>query len=489
MRIPIPQRFAPRSVAIFAAIVFAGELMQGTDILFAVGVAAFIWIWGAAFNAAGGIEYTSGAFIFFNGMFTVIVGMAAKVLLWQAGDRNLRNPRSTILCYCIGMAGMWLAAIFTRSLRRNPPLLKDFSSLEAMKQGSIVSFILMILFFLVTRGSVADGGVLGALGQLNRFHFLAVLLAVSYEVRRSNGKRSLNWVGGCTLAFMTVVGTISFSKEGMMIGVTAWFLAAWLNGYNFTRVQLIASALGFSFLVYYLVPYSQYVRNFHAPTFAENAAISLKYLSDLNETRRLYEETLDNYDLDEEQHLFDQRVAFLDRLIMFAPDDALIAYTNRGNVFGLEPTLDYHLNVIPHLIWKNKPVWNFGNLYGHELGMVAYEDFTTGISFSPTAEFYHEAKWLGLLLVMPIEMFLGFLAIDSLVGNVRQAPWALVWILEISHAAAEAGAAGPVGLYTGSIEVTLFFYWTLTRIAPWFLGVIQGQRLTTGSPVAVPEST
>jgi hypothetical protein len=488
MRIPVPQRFSPRALALFAAVIFAGEQMQGTDFLFSVGVAAYILIWGAAFNAAGGVEYASGAFIFFNGLFTVIVGMVTKVLLWQAGNGNLRNPRSTILCYCLGMAAMWVAAVFTSAMRRNPPLLKDFASLEAMKQASVVSFVLMILFFLMSRGSVGEG-ILGTIGLLNQFHFLAVILAVTYEVRRSNGRRSINWVGGWSLAFMTVVGTISFSKEGMLIGLTAWFLAAWFNGYNFTRAQIVGSALGSFFLVYYLVPYSQYVRNFHAPTFAENAAVSLKYLSNLNETRRLYEETLDTYDLNEQQHLFDQRVAFLDRLIMFAPDDALITFTNKGNVFGLEPSLDYNLNIIPHFLWKDKPVWNFGNLYAHDLGMVSYEDFTTGISFSPAAEFYHEAKWLGLLLVMPLEMFLAFVVADSMAGNTRQAPWVIVWILGIAHGAAEAGAAGPVGMYTLAPEILLFCYWMLTRVAPFFLRVVWRNGVTTASPMAIAEST
>jgi hypothetical protein len=275
----------------------------------------------------------------------------------------------------------------------------------------------------------------------------------------------------------------------MLTPATAWFLAAWYNRFNFTRAQLIGSVVGFSFLVYYLVPYSQYVRTYATGNLTQNIGVALKYLANLNETKRLYEAGLENIDLSEQQHLFDQRVPFLDRLVMFAPDDALIAFTNKGNVYGLTPILDYNLNVIPHFIWKNKPETNFGNVFAHDLGMVSFEDFTTGISFSPTAEFYREGKWLGLLLVMPLEIFLAFLVADSVAGSTRNSPWAMLWILDYSHAAAEAGAGGPIALYTYGIMIMLWCYWIITRVVPWFLGVIQRNRGVAPAPIAVPESS
>ena len=490
MRVPIPQRFPARSVAVFATILFAGQQMQGTDFFFSILNVIYLFLWAAAFNAAGGIEYTSGAFIFFNGLFTVVLGMAAKVVMWQAGNRNLLNPRSTMICYCLSMAGMWLAATVSSGLRLKRPLLKDFPSLRAMKQASIACLILGVIFvFAFTGGSSAGNGFSSAANQLNRFPFMAILLAVTYEVRRSGGKRSINWVGATAIAFTTVLGIIYFTKEGMLIGPTAWFLAAMLNRFSFTRTQIIGSILGFSFLVYYLVPYSQYVRLFNTNNRAQNIAVSIKYLSDLNETRHLYLATLDDYDLAEEEHLFDQRVGFLDRLIIFAPDDALIHYTNQGNVYGLLPTYAYNVNIIPHFIWKNKPDANFGNLYGHELGIVSEEDFTTGVSFSAAADYYHEAKWLGLLLVLPLELFLAFLVSDSIAGSSRQAPWAMLWILEVSHAAPEGGADAGIYLYTYGPVSMLFTYWIVAKLVPYGLSLLGRNSAATALPMAVSENS
>ncbi len=55
---------------------------------------------------------------------------------------------------------------------------------------------------------------------------------------------------------------------------------------------------------------------------------------------------------------------------------------------------------MPHFLLHNKPNIGFGNIYSHELGgMIAEDDSTTGISFSPSGEGFHIARWTGVLIV------------------------------------------------------------------------------------------
>ena len=178
---------------------------------------------------------------------------------------------------------------------------------------------------------------------------------------------------------------------------------------------------------------------------------------------------------------------------MVGADDSLIDYTEKGHYYGFGTTLDAYANAVPHFIWKDKYIPGAGNTYAHEFTELSEDDTTTGISFSPAADAFHQAGWLGLLGLIPLQMFLTFFLTDSLVGNVRQSPWALIWILELSHFAPELGVQGPIYLITIGIESALFTYFVL-KWTERFLRSLkqQGDRseLTTLAPpgAAVPEA-
>jgi len=234
--------------------------------------------------------------------------------------------------------------------------------------------------------------------------------------------------------------------------------------------------VGLAFGIYYLVPYSQYVRNFGGTTRAENIAAAVQYLGDLNGTRKTYLDIIADIDIANEPHLYDKREGFLDRLVILAPDDALIDLTERGNVFGLEPTFQGYANLVPHFIWHDKKVYNTGNLYAHELGELSEDDDLTGVSFSPVADAFHQAKWLGILLLLPISAFLAFLIVDSVAGSSKYSVWAILPILEVTHVASEAGLGGTVYLSTYWVIAIVFAYWC-TRIAvPFVVSIIRRQR-------------
>ena len=468
MRLPIPERFSFQAISIFAALVFVGQMIEGTDFAFAILTAVFIGIWAVAFNVTGGIQYTSGAFIFFNGLLTAIFGLVVKILLGQPGERNLLSPRTTMSCYCIGMAATAVAAFLSRNLRSRQALLKNFDSLAAMKTGAITCLIFSVLLGAFSGSAMQNGSIGSAIGQINRFPLMGIMLATTYEVRISNGKRSTNWIVWTGLLLNVALGLISFSKEGMLIGPACWIVAAALNRFSFSARQILLCVVGLAFMVYYLVPYSQYVRNLHGATRAESVAVAALYLSDLNKTRQLYLDAIAEVDIANDPHLYDEREGFLDRMVMLAPDDALIDFTDKGNVFGLDPTFQTYANVIPHFLWHDKVAVNTGNTYAHELGLLAEDDVTTGISLSPVADAYHQARWLGLLLLLPINMFIAFLIADSVAGSSKYSIWAMLPILEVSHLAPEGGLGGCVYLSTYWVIAIIFLYGT-TRNIPTFL--------------------
>jgi hypothetical protein len=101
-------------------------------------------------------------------------------------------------------------------------------------------------------------------------------------------------------------------------------------------------------------------------------------------------------------------------------------------------------NLVPHFIWPDKPELVGGNTYAHEIGGLSEDDTTTGISFSPSGEGYHLARWYGVLLVAPVLWIMLFTLFDWMCGDAQTAPWGLLAIVIFAHQAPEGMLEGVV---------------------------------------------
>jgi hypothetical protein len=480
MRIAIPTRFKTKYVILFIALVFAGQEIEGTNIVFALLTALFTGLWAAAFNVAGGLEYPSGAFIFANGLFSVVIGLSAKVLLFEPGGRNLLAPNKTMFCYCVGMFMMLGVCFLVKILRPARPLISGLESLEDFKYASIACLAVALVQTAVSGFSYnASGTFLSAIRQIGGFSEMAIVLATTYEIRRTNGRRSVNWVTRFSIAFGILYGLVYFGKTGMLSGILDWAITASIQGYNFKKKTIVGLSFAGVFMVYYLVPYSQYVRNLGSTTrsLRENVPVAIEYLSDLNRTRNLYLEGINESDINDGPHLYDQNEGFLDRLIIVAMDDDIVHYTDQGNVFGLSPTVAEIANVVPHFIWKNKPLVNVGNTFAHELDLLPEDDETTGIAFSVTADAYHEATWLGILLIEPLVLFTCFIVLDSLGGSARYSTFALLPIIALFNGGVTGGLGLPISEVTYGVIALLAVVWVSKKLTPLVMNTIR-QRMS-----------
>jgi hypothetical protein len=474
-------------VLLFAVILCAVQLLQGTKAIFSLCCFFYVLVAAYAFNVAGGFTRTSGAFIFFNAVLTVILGVCMKAYLGEAADSNLLSPLLTIRVYLSCMCMMCMAAYLTRKFATKRALLGKMvtdSNMQTATVGCLIAGILMSVAVLVIPSG--SGSVLSALNQLNRFFPMAIILGVINSIRRSGGTRSINPPILISGSLMFLIGVFGFSKEGMIAPFACWLIAAASQRYKMSRWQLAGIVLGTIFLFRYLVPYAQYGRNFRDEDSGISISTSLYLLSNLEYVREQY--------LEMSAFSYEERVSgyyntpqgFFDRLQMVAIDDALIDNTERFGTFGIYPLVASFENLVPHFIWKDKPAVFFGNVYAHQIGMLAPDDDSTGISFSPASDAFHEASWYGIFIWSPLMFFLLFVVFDSICGDVRKTPWGILVMVLYAHMAPEGGLGG-ITYMLGYTTLGILFAAVMGSYAMPLLGTLfigpEGIQLRRGAPI------
>jgi hypothetical protein len=465
--IPFPERIPLFYAATFATFLCVLMAMSGTGMLFTAMAFIFIIVATLAFNVAGGFARTQGSYIFFFATLAVIVGMVVKVVVWEPVDSLLRSPLTTMGAYTGGIIGMLASAYITRRIASNEGILQDICSLDDMGSAAIGCVVAgfgipFLTGFLASTGSPLFLPIASAASQLNRFMSMGIILGTTYEIRVSGGKRSINGsvLLGVALIWFTGV-LIGFSKEALFAPLLCWLVSCAALRYRFARYQIIGMVCFLVFSISYLVPFCQIGRNANEENATLGARISVAYglLSDIGEVRDKYKAEQASERRDENTYFFEKDEGFFERLVMFSIDDRLITVTREKGPFGMSPLVLYAGNVIPRVLWKNKPTLAMGNLFAHEIGFNE-EDTTTGISFSPVAEAYHEAEWFGVLVVAPIIWVALFTALDSLCGDLRKSPWGILVFAMYAHIAPEGMLAGAFYMmtYGALIVVVVAFF-------------------------------
>ena len=438
MRLPFPERIPFKTLFFFAAGLCVVQLLEHTNPTFALCCFFFVLFSGIAFNVAGGLTRPSGAYVFFFAMLGVIVGVVWKAVVGEPAESNLLSPFLTISLYLGGMSMMLLAAYLSRKVTLKRPLLGNIlpdHNMQAATVGcTIMGFLIVVIQRLVPGG---NGSIASALNQVNHFFPLAILLGVIHTIRRTGGRRSVNGPVLIAGSFLFLSGVIGFTKEGMLGPFVAWGLAAASQGYRLTRNQIVIGILAVLFVFRYLVPYSQIGRDYPRGSFTQSVNTSISLLSNLGEVRQQYLRSSADYNENRLYGYYNNPQGFFDRLQMITIDDALNNYTENFGHFGLLPVINAFENVVPHFIWKDKPTFLIGNVYAHEIGVLAPGDESTGVSFSSVSTAYHMIGWKGIFILAPVMWFILFWVYDSLLGDARKSPWPLLMLLAFSHSAPE----------------------------------------------------
>jgi hypothetical protein len=487
VRLPFPESIPFLPVFIFAMLLGIIQQVQGTNPVFSLCCFAYILVAIIAFNVAGGFSRTSGAFIFFNSVIGVIIGLCVKVFLGEPADSNLLTPLLTMGVYLSGMCMMLVAVYLSKKVGSKRALMGKMvtdSNMQTATVGCLVAGIFMMFAGYLIPGG--NGSVLSALNQLNRFFPLAIILGVINTIRRSGGTRSINLPVVLAAGLMFTNGVLGYSKEGMLGPIAAYVLAAASQRYRVSRTQIVAGILAIVFIFQYLVPYAQYGRMFREESGEANLQVSLSLLSNLGYVREQYLESSAGAYEERVSGYFNTSQGFFDRLQMMSIDDSLNYATEQFGTFGLTPMVQAFENLVPHFIWKDKPQVLIGNVFAHEVGILAEEDESTGVSFSSTVTAYHLAGWEGIFLLAPAVWFFLFLIFDSLCGDVRKIPWGLLVIVLYAHAAPEGDITTVIYMcfYTtyAIVFAAVMGAYVMPIIGTFFIGP-EGIMIRRGKPI------
>jgi hypothetical protein len=484
MRIPFPERIDLSHALIFATALCTVQIFEGTNPFFSGCVFCFLLIACVGFNIAGGIAYPSGAFILFNAFFTVTLPMVTKAILREPADSNMRAPMRTIEVYLIGMVAMLAAIIFSRRFRARKSFIAGIMPKNSLHAAYVGCAVLSVLagFYLTFFPNVSNGSFSSFLVQADRFPILTFILGTIYTIQRTNGRRSVS----APLLFMMVLlslnGLLTFSKELFLSPFFAWAITAALLRYRLHWINIVLFSVGLYFVITFMVPYAQYGRNYVNSGLSQ-MQLSAYLLTHMDEVREGYAETTT---IIGNVHYYNEHLGLLDRLDIISGDDALIDVAEREGPMGFWPLVDGFENIIPHVIFPNKPMILIGNVYGHQIGMLSDDDNSTGISFSPSADAYREGKLIGITVAEPLVLMLIFIVLDSVIGDVRSNPVGLLTTILVSRAASEGSLCGVPVLIGQSLFTNVLAAYICAYALP-LLGSIFSKRVLTTAQTSLPE--
>lgn len=467
MRLPFPERISFVYTFYFAALLCVVQLIEKTDPTFALLSFLFILFATLAFNVCGGFTRPSGSYVFFFSVLCFIIGVSWKAIIGEPGESNLQAPLLTMSVYLGSMISMFAAAVISRKLTRKRPILGNLITEANVQRATIgclvVGLGLTICLMVLPTGS---GSVLSALNQMNQFLPLAMILGTIHAIRRSGGTRAYSFPVLVAGTFVFLQGIFVFSKQGIFTPFVCWLLAAASQRYRITVKQIILGAVGVFLSFHYLVPYSQYGRTFREESVSANFKVAIEMMTHLGDVREHYLGSVQDNETEYQYSWYNTPQGFFDRLQAVTIDDALISNKSKSSFAGYGPLEEDFLNLIPHVIWKSKPVSNQGNGYAHDIGILADDDTTTGVSFSPAAEAYVLMGWTSIILVAPALWIALFVVFDSLCGDTRQAPWGLLVALIFAHAAPEGGLGGIVYMLGYTVIGIVFAAMTSAYVMP-----------------------
>lgn len=490
---PIVERLAtgliPLRLSFALSLILIGcEILQGTQVAFAVLVFLYIQAFVVAFNSTGGMMTMNGMALAAMALKTVIISQVAKVIMNEPAHLHLDSPTLTMQVMFAGMFTVASVALLGRFVRGD--ISKQFEATAnptQLRKIAISSLVLGLVGCLVYFGegaAITSGALRGMMSYLRFGLSLSSVAAVAARVIETRKEKSLDSIVIITILAQVFIGLITTSKQVSFEGFLSWPITAFFFGYRLKKQDWVAAGGALFFLVVFIAPFSYMARTRLATDTLGNRAeivpqMVLDSLLKFDSSFALYNERKaeERAFLTEENSYYSSTSLLLERFSLIKAADTLINTTQLKGALGTEFFVK-SLDILPNSL-TGFTTFRSGVFLGQWTGLTSEEDDVTSVAFTPFAEAFVVDKMLGVIILTGVFFFLFLFANQMCFPSLRGNIWA-VWLLMLTqHSITESSPAWIVFHLTRVIP----FCWGLRLLFLWISKVRAPRRRLEQSPV------
>ena len=423
------------TVALFAIVggLVLGELMSGTDIYFVTMMMITMLSIGFTYNYLGGISTMSGLLFTAFALRTIVISQFAKVILFEAADKNLEVPQLTISVYAVFFVSAMVGVYLFGKMRLRLPRPAEPETTDQSRILYTISLVIgLVATFVFESYSQAYGtqtvynGARNIAVALDPLLLLAFVVAVDDRIRVTDGRHSFSFAALIPWIAATVVGFADTVRTQMMMPTIIYVLMCYLRGYKFRFRHYAVILFGGALFFYFLGPFLLYARIFtEDQTFQNRIYIAFHVLEAHHDPREIRAiETVAN-ESSNEQYFSAPGTFLISRLSLIRADSDVIDACSGGFHYGFNAILIEAEWSVPSILYKNKPRDTSGQDYiGRVSGMSGDVEGDTHPQISAVSDSYGAFGWLGVVLFPLLGFPAVFVVYESMFDESQ--PWGTV---------------------------------------------------------------
>lgn len=467
------------ALLITVLLVAIGELACGTSVYFVVMMVVTLLSIGITFNMLGGLSTLSG--LVFAGMALrwVVISQFAKVILLQAADSRMEVPTLTSSVYALFFICVAIGVFLFGRVRANlfsvpEPATKAHSTilyLVALPVGLLGT----ILFNLsnVVYSSGVDTNT-----QFNSYHSLGVALqvmllfslviAVDARIRKTEGRHSFGIAASLPFALIVLNGFVNTVRSGFVEPVLLYLVTCYFRGYRFRLRHILGVCCSVLLFIIFISPLEIYSRGLIAGLGMEERIYQTFYLLRTADWPQIRAASEASTLADQDEDYYGLPGTFiLSRVSRIRMDSNLIAACAHYH-YGFTAVKTDLLAQVPHVLYRDKPVYGSADFLGRVSGVSADVVGNTEPAFTMVSDSFGAFGWLGLTAVGLFLVPLTFALYESMFDMKK--PWGTVALLSCAFGMSEGGLGTLIAVVVIRIPVELlvasYLMRFVTRLIP-----------------------
>lgn len=427
-------KLSPFVICTSVSLLVIGELALGTSLYFTAMMAIALLSIGVTYNLLGGVSSFSG--IIFTGfaLCTIVISQFAKVLLFEAADKNLEVPQLTISLYAVfflsAMVGTFL---FGKVRLRLPSPAESLTGAQTSLLYGVafsVGLVSTIVFETYVMNS-AQSNYNSAQGYGLAFAPLllfSLVIAIDRRIRLTGGQHSIDLFVLIPWIALILFGFFDTSRGGMIRPTVVYFFACYCRGYRLAKRHYLVIASGIVLFFYFIAPLELFTRGFiFDQPLSARIYIAFHVLAthhDPTELRNAANQGSQGGNAVRQDYYSRPGTYVLSRLSLIRADSSLIETCSHGFHYGFASAKIGLLQSIPSFLYKNKQ--RDTTAANYLAGVVEGGDNPNHLSptFSAVADSYGAFGWFGVVFA-PLFLFpMAFIVYESVFDFSR--PWGTV---------------------------------------------------------------